>query len=313
MNTHVTKVQLLLSIFCLMVLTYVLFTSCLSGQQPNQEERQDSVRVYSYGPMRIDNEVRFIGLTLEIAPNGNVEGAIKFSPNADNPYERDSAIAVKGSYFNNKLSLQVADMMVIKFDYYKYDVTDELFIGACKFLDGKKNVQIRLINNYDGGYDLYNGLSNVIATTDKESNNNVEKDSIEIEQKIIKIEETIVDSLKRAKQAENNNDQETIKRIKQAKQRADYVLDDAKLDGSNLEGLSKEELRLMRNEIYARNGYIFNSRDLKNYFGKKDWYIPYSGNNSKVSKLFSNIEKYNVNIIIKYEQSLNKKVEKIEN
>ena len=58
MNTHVTKVQLLLSIFCLMVLTYVLFTSCLSGQQPNQEERQDSVRVYSYGPMRIDNEVK---------------------------------------------------------------------------------------------------------------------------------------------------------------------------------------------------------------------------------------------------------------
>ncbi len=34
----------------------------------------------------------------------------------------------------------------------------------------------------------------------------------------------------------------------------------------DLEGKSKQELRIMRNEIFASYGYIFTSEDLKNYF-----------------------------------------------
>ena len=37
---------------------------------------------------------------------------------------------------------------------------------------------------------------------------------------------------------------------------------------------TKEELRLMRNTIYAQYGYDFNSPDLKEYFGQFEWYIP---------------------------------------
>lgn len=36
--------------------------------------------------------------------------------------------------------------------------------------------------------------------------------------------------------------------------------------------LSKTELRLMRNEIFARHGYIFKSADLRNHFSKQPWY-----------------------------------------
>ena len=43
----------------------------------------------------------------------------------------------------------------------------------------------------------------------------------------------------------------------------------------------KKALRLMRNEILARRGYSFNSKDLKEYFGSKDWYKPI-GDNTKV-------------------------------
>ncbi|MBI5574257.1 MAG: YARHG domain-containing protein [Elusimicrobia bacterium] len=32
------------------------------------------------------------------------------------------------------------------------------------------------------------------------------------------------------------------------------------------------ELRLLRNEVYARHGSIFDSADLKEYFSKQDWY-----------------------------------------
>ena len=44
---------------------------------------------------------------------------------------------------------------------------------------------------------------------------------------------------------------------------------------------SKKDLRLMRNEILARKGYVFTSKDLQEYFGKKSWYKP-GEDNSKI-------------------------------
>ncbi|WP_158978834.1 YARHG domain-containing protein [Cellulophaga sp. L1A9] len=35
---------------------------------------------------------------------------------------------------------------------------------------------------------------------------------------------------------------------------------------------SKKELRLLRNEVFARKGYVFKSEDLNTYFKTKDWY-----------------------------------------
>jgi len=40
----------------------------------------------------------------------------------------------------------------------------------------------------------------------------------------------------------------------------------------NLKNLSKQELRLIRNEIFAHHGHSFKSDDLKKYFNKKIWY-----------------------------------------
>ncbi|UKI43096.1 MAG: YARHG domain-containing protein [Porphyromonadaceae bacterium] len=43
---------------------------------------------------------------------------------------------------------------------------------------------------------------------------------------------------------------------------------------ADVEGKSAEELRLMRNYIFARRGYIFESEDLKEYFEQFSWYVP---------------------------------------
>ena len=48
-----------------------------------------------------------------------------------------------------------------------------------------------------------------------------------------------------------------------------------------LNDYSKKDLRLMRNEILARKGYAFTSKDLKEYFGSKSWYKPVE-DNSKI-------------------------------
>lgn len=53
----------------------------------------------------------------------------------------------------------------------------------------------------------------------------------------------------------------------------------------------KDELKIMRNEIFARHGYIFQTDDMRTYFSKQSWYKPERTN---VDNLLSKIEKKNV-------------------
>jgi len=57
---------------------------------------------------------------------------------------------------------------------------------------------------------------------------------------------------------------------------------------------NKEKLRLMRNEIMARHGYRFKSKDLKQWFEKKSWYTPCKDNNAIKLSL---IEQLNIQLI----------------
>ncbi|WP_338751812.1 YARHG domain-containing protein [Bacillus sp. FJAT-52991] len=66
---------------------------------------------------------------------------------------------------------------------------------------------------------------------------------------------------------------------------------------SDIAGLTKSELRLARNEIFARHGYIFNSKDLQNYFERQSWYSPNPNFNGNLSSL----EKQNIEFIKSYE------------
>ena len=55
----------------------------------------------------------------------------------------------------------------------------------------------------------------------------------------------------------------------------DYILPDSSsriLSDSEVSGLSKEELRLARNEIFARHGRKFDDAQLQSYFESKSWY-----------------------------------------
>ena len=59
-----------------------------------------------------------------------------------------------------------------------------------------------------------------------------------------------------------------------------------------LEGLSKKQLRIARNEIFARRGRYFKSADLKRHFGQFGWYRPRTWN-----PRLNRVEKANVNLI----------------
>ncbi len=80
----------------------------------------------------------------------------------------------------------------------------------------------------------------------------------------------------------------------------DYLLPDShrrKLTYADIDGLDKSTLRLARNEIFARHGYVFKSEDLNRYFKRYSWYQPRSG-----AVLLSGIEQYNVGFIKSFEK-----------
>lgn len=46
------------------------------------------------------------------------------------------------------------------------------------------------------------------------------------------------------------------------------------LKESDVENMRPAELRIMRNEIYARHGYSFTLEDMQKHFAQADWYMP---------------------------------------
>ncbi len=70
------------------------------------------------------------------------------------------------------------------------------------------------------------------------------------------------------------------------------------LTHDDVAGLSKRQLRLMRNEIFARHGYIFKSQDLIDHFNAQSWYTPVSRD---VTHELSDIEIKNIDFIKRYE------------
>lgn len=89
---------------------------------------------------------------------------------------------------------------------------------------------------------------------------------------------------------------------------SEYILPHSnvqKLTRADLEGLSKEQLRLARNEIYARHGMIFGAQDLATYFATKTWYTPtvaYADFYDQVT--ISEIEAANVALIVDVEEEM---------
>ena len=71
------------------------------------------------------------------------------------------------------------------------------------------------------------------------------------------------------------------------------------LKEEDVENLMRPELEIMRNEIFARHGYCFKKKDLRQQFEDKDWYVP---NTTDVRNDLTEIEKKNIALIKKYEK-----------
>lgn len=84
---------------------------------------------------------------------------------------------------------------------------------------------------------------------------------------------------------------------------SEYIIHDSdvrRLTEVELSGYSKAQLAYIRNEIFARYGYVFNNEEYKKYFSKQSWYTPdpsFDGNIESISQ----VERDNVNLLKKLE------------
>jgi hypothetical protein len=71
------------------------------------------------------------------------------------------------------------------------------------------------------------------------------------------------------------------------------------LTSDDVNNLYKEDLRYMRNEIYARHGYSFKLKEVRAWFDNEDWYMPVS---TDVRKKLTSIELKNEKLIKQFEK-----------
>lgn len=75
-------------------------------------------------------------------------------------------------------------------------------------------------------------------------------------------------------------------------------LSNRRVTSDEIHDLSPYRLRLLRNAIFAMHNYSFKSADLRDYFGRFNWYSP---DYADVTSMLSPIELDNISLIKRYE------------
>ena len=106
---------------------------------------------------------------------------------------------------------------------------------------------------------------------------------------------------------ESQDTQKTQQTKESSKSLLDQMIDDVDSiylpDKYNLDLLTKDELRILRNSIYAKHGYIFKDENLSKYFEKKSFYKPTVTKENWDDSVLTDVEIRNKDIILAYEKS----------
>lgn len=72
------------------------------------------------------------------------------------------------------------------------------------------------------------------------------------------------------------------------------------LSSDFVSNLTKADIFILRNSIFARHGFAFRDKQLRMYFESYNWYMPVFGD---VKDELTNIEKINIDLLLRYEQN----------
>ena len=71
-----------------------------------------------------------------------------------------------------------------------------------------------------------------------------------------------------------------------------------------LDGLTRDETYMVLNEIYARHGKIFSTRDIQDYFESQYWYEPVTRSSEETRAAMTDIESENLQFIVAYQKEM---------
>ncbi|HHW49543.1 MAG TPA: YARHG domain-containing protein [Clostridiaceae bacterium] len=139
--------------------------------------------------------------------------------------------------------------------------------------------------------------------TDSEGNEESESESEEAENTDTTAPASVTVEERVEEQVEEHVEEEVTVTMETQPEESDFLFpsDREYITEEFLDTLSKEEIALIRNEIYARHGYIFQTEPYKSYFSGKSWYVP---NENFDESMLSEIERENVNTILEYEERM---------
>lgn len=72
------------------------------------------------------------------------------------------------------------------------------------------------------------------------------------------------------------------------------------LSSDFVSNLTKADIFILRNSIFARHGFAFRDKQLRMYFESYDWYMPVFGD---VKNELTTLEKTNIDLLLRYEQN----------
>jgi len=97
------------------------------------------------------------------------------------------------------------------------------------------------------------------------------------------------------------NNSETIYSVIESPETGKGIILSSKIDSAVISEMTSADLRLLRNEIFARHGYIFKSPELTDFFSKFEWYQP-NLTSDQIDKVLTEIDRYNISLIKTVEQ-----------
>lgn len=69
------------------------------------------------------------------------------------------------------------------------------------------------------------------------------------------------------------------------------------LSEQEVAGMDAEEIQFIINQIYAKNGYVFRTESIQNYFSSMSWYVPVSNDASRLQ--MSSVDRSNLNLLVR--------------
>ena len=107
----------------------------------------------------------------------------------------------------------------------------------------------------------------------------------------------------------NPTEQQNVKLIEREEAKLRDRITTAPITNEMVDGLFVEDLRVLRNEIYARHGRVFKDPDLQKYFAAQSWYQP---NSEFKDENLSKVESDNLAIIAEVEKNSVSKLAAVE-